>query len=78
MSKPPELLVIRHGETAWNAARRMQGRLDSALTPRGEAQARALGGLLEALGITADSHDIRTGPQGRSRATAALALAPLG
>jgi len=35
-------VVIRHGQTEWNLASRIQGHLDSALTEAGRAQARAL------------------------------------
>jgi broad specificity phosphatase PhoE len=37
------LYLLRHGETAWNLERRMQGSRDSALTARGRAQAAAMG-----------------------------------
>lgn len=36
------LLLVRHGESEWNAVRRLQGQADIALSPRGEAQAVAL------------------------------------
>ncbi|SDE94197.1 histidine phosphatase family protein [Limimaricola pyoseonensis] len=72
----PEIYVLRHGETEWNAARRMQGGLDSPLTPLGRAQARAMGRALAARGITAVTHRVLTSPQGRARATAELALGP--
>lgn len=36
------LLLIRHGETLWNAERRFQGQTDVALSPRGEQQVAAL------------------------------------
>lgn len=36
------LLLMRHGETAWNGEGRLQGRLDIALSERGREQARAL------------------------------------
>jgi probable phosphoglycerate mutase len=35
------LCVIRHGETAWNSERRIQGQLDEPLSALGHAQARA-------------------------------------
>lgn len=38
-----EVLLIRHGETAWNAVRRLQGHLDIPLNAEGERQAAALG-----------------------------------
>jgi probable phosphoglycerate mutase len=37
------LYVLRHGETAWNTERRMQGTKDSPLTERGRQQAQAMG-----------------------------------
>lgn len=37
------ILLIRHGETAWNAERRLQGHLDIALNDEGQRQATALG-----------------------------------
>lgn len=36
------LIPIRHGETRWNVEGREQGHLDSALTPRGSQQSRAV------------------------------------
>ena len=37
------LILIRHGETLWNTQLRMQGSLDSDLTPKGVSQIKALG-----------------------------------
>jgi probable phosphoglycerate mutase len=36
-------IVVRHGQTEWNVASRIQGHRDSALTEEGVAQARAIG-----------------------------------
>ncbi|MEO7496747.1 MAG: histidine phosphatase family protein [Massilia sp.] len=40
------IVLIRHGETAWNAERRLQGHLDIGLSCEGERQAEALGAAL--------------------------------
>lgn len=37
------ILLARHGQTRFNAERRLQGHLDSPLTARGVAQAQAMG-----------------------------------
>ncbi|MBL0141232.1 MAG: histidine phosphatase family protein [Betaproteobacteria bacterium] len=36
------LVVVRHGQTQWNLASRIQGHTDSPLTPAGESQAEAI------------------------------------
>lgn len=41
--KPTQVFVVRHGETTWNKEKRLQGHLDSELTAKGIAQAKALG-----------------------------------
>ena len=38
----PRLILVRHGESAWNAEGRLQGQADPALSELGRAQARAL------------------------------------
>jgi broad specificity phosphatase PhoE len=43
---PHCLIVARHGETEWNAERRLQGQLDIPLNGRGRSQARATARLL--------------------------------
>ena len=64
------LLLARHGETAWNAEGRYQGREDIPLSATGEAQARALGERLRELRIDRAV----ASPLARARRTAELAL----
>jgi broad specificity phosphatase PhoE len=71
------ILLIRHGETHWNRERRHQGRLDSPLTGRGIAQARALGTLLARLPEAAAA-PVVSSPQGRARQTALIICRQLG
>jgi probable phosphoglycerate mutase len=40
---PTRILLVRHGESAWNAEGRWQGHLDSPLSPRGVRQATEAG-----------------------------------
>ncbi len=70
----PELIVIRHGQTEWNLARRWQGGLDSPLTEKGRAQAAAMGEILQREGIGAASHTAYVSPLARARETARLVL----
>lgn len=44
------VLLVRHGLTEWNAARRLQGHADIALTQKGRAQANELAPVIEQLG----------------------------
>jgi 2,3-bisphosphoglycerate-dependent phosphoglycerate mutase len=47
------LIVVRHGETAWNIEGRYQGQLDSPLTTTGVEESRALAARLEGEEFTA-------------------------
>jgi probable phosphoglycerate mutase len=64
-----ELILVRHGETEWSRAGRHTGRTDLPLTPRGEAAAVALAGLLARRPVVATL----TSPASRARRTAELA-----
>ncbi|MDB5797218.1 MAG: phosphoglycerate mutase family protein [Paucimonas sp.] len=48
-----ELILIRHGETAWNAERRLQGHLDIPLNEEGRRQAAAVARALAGCGASA-------------------------
>ncbi len=47
-----QVYLVRHGETVWNAERRIQGQSDSPLTEKGEQQAHQVGERVKHLGIT--------------------------
>lgn len=47
-----QVYLIRHGETEWNAERRIQGQSNSPLTELGELQARQVAARLSQMGIT--------------------------
>ena len=64
-----DLILLRHGETAWSLAGRHTGRTDIPLTPRGEAAAAALAPLLARRDIVAAF----TSPAQRAARTASLA-----
>ncbi|HET9027170.1 MAG TPA: histidine phosphatase family protein [Trueperaceae bacterium] len=65
-----ELWLVRHGETEWNRAKRLQGHSDVELNGRGEAQASALAGRVA--GITFDA--VYASDLQRARRTAEIAF----
>ena len=71
------ILLVRHGETEWNLARRYQGWSDSPLTERGLGQAAAIGRRL-ALLPEAAAAEIVASPLGRARRTAEIIAQCLG
>ncbi|MEP1767591.1 MAG: histidine phosphatase family protein [Sulfitobacter sp.] len=73
MSDYPEIFMLRHGETEWNAQGRMQGALNSPLTEVGRGQAAQQAAILA--GYDLSGFDIICSPQGRAFETAAIALA---
>jgi broad specificity phosphatase PhoE len=72
------IYLVRHGETVWNQEGRQQGHLDSPLTPKGIAQARAAGRILRRILPVGDPVCIETSPLGRARHTAEILCAELG
>ncbi len=72
------LYLLRHGETEFNVAGRLQGQQDSPLTARGRAQARGHGALLKTLIAEPAAWRVVASPLGRTMDTARLACAALG
>ncbi len=73
------LYVIRHGQTDWNAERRLQGQRDIDLNDIGREQARVNGLTLAALlGDEALNFDYVASPLARTRATMEIARAAMG
>ncbi|MDK3255401.1 2,3-bisphosphoglycerate-dependent phosphoglycerate mutase [Blastococcus capsensis] len=70
------LVLLRHGESAWNAQDRFTGRVDVDLTTRGEDQARRCGVLLRESGLLPDR--LHTSTLTRAVRTGELALAAAG
>ena len=70
------LVLLRHGESAWNAEDRFTGRVDVDLTTRGEDQARRCGRLLREAGLLPDR--VYTSTLTRAVRTGTLALAGAG
>ena len=65
------LYMLRHGETAWNTERRMQGTKNSDLTEHGRRQALAMGRALKAeLARESGPTIFLRSPLGRTRETA--------
>lgn len=67
------ILLLRHGETFWNREARIQGHMESDLTPRGERQAAAMANLVSDL-MRREEGEFRlmSSPIGRARRTAGM------
>ena len=79
MTLAAPLYMLRHGETAWNTERRMQGTKDFGLTERGRAQAQAMGRTLKAELARAPGPTIfLRSPLGRVRETSEIIGRALG
>ncbi|NJD24934.1 MAG: histidine phosphatase family protein [Betaproteobacteria bacterium] len=72
------ICLVRHGETPWNAERRIQGQIDIGLNAAGQRQAAAAGRWLRGAGIAAlYSSDLQRARHTAEAIGAALGLAPV-
>lgn len=75
MTLPGRTYIARHGETVFNAARRMQGdRVDTPLTLRGIAQAQAMGADFAQHHGEGQPLTLWTSPSGRALQTLAIVV----
>jgi probable phosphoglycerate mutase len=78
----PVLYFVRHGETDWNAAHRLQGQHDSALNANGRAQAARCGTILRDLlardGRRPEELDYVASPLARARSSMELMREAIG
>ena len=68
----PKIWFLRHGQTEWNKAYRLQGQLDSPLTDQGIAEAHRQAAIMPP--ILAQDPSLFVSPLGRTRQTADIAL----
>ena len=74
----PVCYFIRHGETDWNAERRVQGHIETELNARGHAQARAIAERMKRLEPDISRFTIYASPMRRVRQTLAYFLEAYG
>jgi len=72
------IYLLRHGQTPYNAERRMQGHIDTPLTELGRRQAAAMGALLRTLIPDPAGWRIVSSPLSRARQTAQAVSDALG
>jgi probable phosphoglycerate mutase len=76
--QPTRICLVRHGETEWNAARRIQGQIDIDLNETGLRQAEAAGRWLKSAGIMAlYSSDLKRAWRTAEALGRALGLTPV-
>lgn len=82
MASAPTIYLFRHGETDWNAEKRMQGRADRPLNGNGRAQAAALGMALanefRTRGLVAADFDYVSSPLSRATETMRIVAEAVG
>jgi len=71
-SREATLLLVRHGETVWNAEGRVQGQQNSRLSERGREQGRLVAERLSRMNVEA----VYCSDLGRARETAEMVAAP--
>lgn len=74
MTTYPKIWFLRHGQTEWNKARRLQGRMDSPLTALGLAQAAQQASIMRPVLAAHPSIQIKVSPLGRAVHTARIVL----
>ena len=73
------IYVVRHGQTDWNAERRLQGQKDIPLNPIGREQARQNGiNLAEILRVEGIAFDFVASPLTRTRQTMEIMRTAIG
>ena len=65
------IYLIRHGQTTWNRAGRLQGQADSPLTLLGTQQVEAIGKKLKEI-IETKKHSVWSSPLGRTKQTTSI------
>jgi broad specificity phosphatase PhoE len=74
----PLIYFVRHGQTDYNAAKRIQGELDIPLNVTGRLQAQRNGGLLNELIADKERFDFVASPLSRARQTMEIVRAAMG
>ena len=74
----PLIYFLRHGETDWNAARRVQGHLDAPLNDKGRSQATRNGRALAGIVADASAFDYVSSPLVRASETMEIVRRELG
>lgn len=74
----PTIYFVRHGQTDWNAERRLQGQLDIPLNAKGRSQAKRNGGVLAELLEDPERFQFVASPSVRARETIEIVRTQLG